>query len=212
MKVEKENLELEKSLQREWIITNGLGGYASSTIVGANTRRYHGLLIAAKNPPAGRKLILSKLDESVQIGEKKYDLYTNVGKDYISQGYKYMESFSKDILPIFKYNVEDMTISKTICMLYGKNTVEIFYKIRNGKKKAKITLAPIINYRDFHDMHTNHEFNLKQQIDGNKVKIVIDDKVSSPIYIIYYSCNFILKCILICRFIFIISSIISIFT
>ena len=90
-KIEKQELDLENGLKREWIITNGLGGYASSTIIGANTRRYHGLFIAPLNPPAKRHLILSKLDESIEIKGKKYGLFTNDGKNYISEEYKYLE-------------------------------------------------------------------------------------------------------------------------
>ena len=71
MKFAKENLNLEKGLNKEWVITNGLGGFASSTIIGANTRRYHGLLIAPLMPPARRTLILSKLDESIEINGNK---------------------------------------------------------------------------------------------------------------------------------------------
>ena len=183
MKFEKQDLDLENGLKREWIITNGLGGYASSTIVGANTRRYHGLFIAPLNPPAKRYLILSKLDESIEIKGKKYELYTNIGKNYISEGYKYLDSFSKDILPIFKYTIKDVSITKTICMIYRRNTVLVYYKIRNGKDRAKLIIAPVINYRDFHSMNTNHEFSLSQQITSNKVKVVVDDNTSNPIYL-----------------------------
>ena len=182
MKFEKQELNLENGLKREWIITNGLGGYASSTIIGANTRRYHGLFVAPLNPPAKRYLMLSKLDESLEIKGKKYELFTNIGKNYISEGYKYLDSFSKEILPIFKYKVKDVTISKTICMVYRRNTVLVYYKIRNGKDRAKLILAPVINFRDFHGMNTNHEFSLSQQINSNKVKIVVDNNVSTPIY------------------------------
>lgn len=182
MKFDKKTLNLEEGLKREWLITNGIGGYASSTIIGANTRRYHGLLVAPLNPPAKRNLILSKLDESIELAGKKYDLYTNVGKEYISHGYNYMQSFSKEILPIFKYKVEDIEISKNICMQYGKNTVQVFYKIKNGKSKSKLTLAPIMNFRDFHNMHTNHDFTINQEIKDNKIKVVIDDNISTPIY------------------------------
>ena len=182
MKLEKQDISLEEGLQKEWIITNGIGGYAASTVLGANTRRYHGLLVAPLNPPAKRFLILSKLDESIEIAGKKHELFTNVGKEYISQGYKYLESFTKEILPIFKYKVGDVIISKNICMVYGRNTVQVFYKVRNGKKKAKITLAPVMNFRDFHSMNTNHEYNLNEQIDENKVKIVVDEHIETPIY------------------------------
>ncbi len=183
MKFFKEDLNLEKGLQKEWIITNGIGGYASSTIIGANTRRYHGLLVAPMTPPAQRTLILSKLDESIEIDGQKYELYTNIGKQYVSQGFKYMESFTKEILPIFKYQVEDVSISKNISMIYGKNTVQVFYKIRNGKKKAKMTLAPVINFRDFHQMTTEQGFSLEQEVTNEKIKIVINNNVNTPIYI-----------------------------
>ena len=71
MEFTKEDLNLENGLEKEWLITNGIGGYSSSTIIGANTRKYHGLLVAPLTPPARRFLILSKLDESIKINEKK---------------------------------------------------------------------------------------------------------------------------------------------
>ena len=82
MEFTKEDLNLENGLEKEWLITNGIGGYSSSTIIGANTRRYHGLLVAPLTPPARRRVILSKLDESIIIGDEKHDLYTNVCKNY----------------------------------------------------------------------------------------------------------------------------------
>ena len=157
MKFTKEDINLENGLKREWLITNGMGGFASSTIIGANTRRYHGLLIAPLMPPAQRYLILSKVDESIQIENEKYDLYTNVGENYISQGYKFQESFEKDIFPTFKYNVAGVNIEKTICMEYGKEVVGICYKIKNINKHSLFTLAPIVNFRDFHSMSTKYE-------------------------------------------------------
>ena len=182
MKFTKENLNLEEGLKKEWLITNGLGGYSSSTIIGANTRKYHGLLIAPLTPPARRFLILSKVDESIEVDGQKYDLYTNVCKEYISHGYKYQEEFIKEEVPTFKYKVNDVEIEKTICMEYGKNTVGILYKIKNGKSNAKLTLAPIVNYRDFHRMNTAHYFNVRQDIRKNKVKLVIDNNSQAPVY------------------------------
>lgn len=182
MKYTKENLELENGLEKEWIITNGLGGFASSTIIGANTRRYHGLLVAPFMPPAQRHLILSKVDESIEIDGKKYNLYTNICKNYISEGYKYLESFEKDYIPIFTYKVEDITIKKYICMVYGKNTVTILYKISNKNHKVKLTITPLINFRDFHSDTKNYKFEIEQQIDNRKVKINIDKNTNKPIY------------------------------
>jgi len=182
MEITKEGINLESGLTREWLVTNGIGGFASSTIIGANTRKYHGLFIAPLTPPARRYLILSKLDESIQIENNKYDLYTNVGENYISQGYKFQEKFQKDIFPSFIYKVEDVEITKTICMEQGKEFVGVYYKIKNGEKPSKLTLAPIVNFRDFHTMSTDHIFNVRQQIEGTKVKLVIDGRSDFPVY------------------------------
>ena len=182
MEFTKENLKLEDGLKKEWLITNGMGGFASSTIIGANTRKYHGLLIAPLTPPAQRYLILSKVDESIKIEDVKYDLYTNIGENYISQGYKYQEKFEKDNFPVYTYKVNETEISKTICMEQGKEIVGIQYKIKNTNKKAILTLAPIVNFRDFHSMSTDHVFDVKQQINGTKVKLVIDGNSKTPVY------------------------------
>ena len=182
MEITKEKLNLEDGLSKEWLITNGIGGFCSSTIIGANTRKYHGLLIAPLTPPARRYLILSKLDEAVIIDGKEYGLYTNIGKNYISKGYKYQELFKKEYIPIFTYKVKDVTITKMICIEYGKNTVGVYYKIKNDGNEAKLTIAPLLNFRDFHSMSTNHNFELKQIINKNKVKVVIDKNAAYPIY------------------------------
>ena len=75
-----ENLEFEKALKQDWIITNGLGGYSSSSILGINTRKYHGLLVAPLNPPGNRNLILSKVDESFESGDKNIQYILILGK------------------------------------------------------------------------------------------------------------------------------------
>ena len=189
MRYSKEELELDKALEKEWIITNGIGGFASSTIIGANTRKYHGLLVSPIIPPARRRLILSKLDESIEVGGTKYELFTNVGKNYISQGYKYQESFTKEILPTFEYKVEDVVITKTICMEHFKNTVGVYYKIRNGAKHSKLILAPVMNFRNAHGINKDHQFKLKQQMRNKKLEVEIDD--GNPIYITINDGNYI---------------------
>ena len=182
MKITKENLNLEEGLQKEWLITNGIGGFASSTVLGANTRKYHGLLIAPLTPPARRVLILSKLDESIEIRNKKYDLYTNICQSYISHGYKYQEEFKRDYVPIFKYKVGNVEITKIIAMEHGYNTVGVYYHIKNNGTKAKLTLAPVVNFRDFHQMNTEHQFSFRQEVNKTKVKMVIDGNSYTPVY------------------------------
>ena len=116
-------------------------------------------------------------------------MFTNVGKNYISQGYKYQESFTKEILPTFEYKVEDVVITKTICMEHFKNTVGVYYKIRNGAKHSKLILAPVMNFRNAHGINKDHQFKLKQQMRNKKLEVEIDD--GNPIYITINDGNYI---------------------
>ena len=177
-----EDLNFENSLKKDWLLTNGLGGYSSSTILGINTRKYHGLLVAPLNPPGNRNLILSKVDESFESGGQEYPIYSNIGKDYISKGYQYLKSFEKEYVPIFTYEVDGATIKKYICMEHGKNTVCVLYNIKNNEKRTKFKIAPIVNFRDFHTTTPNATFELKQEIKDTKVKLIINNQSQTPIY------------------------------
>ena len=192
MKIEKNELKLEEVINREWIITNGIGGYAAGTVLGINTRKYHGLLIAPLTPPARRFLILSKLDESIEVGGEKFNLYSNMCHNYISNGFKYMEEFEKEYIPIFTYKVQNIIIKKLICMEYGKNTVCVLYKIYNEGIKAKFIATPIINFRDFHTMNINFEYNLKQEEKNKKVKLIVNENSDTPIYMHISDGNYIM--------------------
>lgn len=177
-----ENLEFEKALKKEWIITNGLGGYSSSSILGINTRKYHGLLVAPLNAPGNRHLILSKVDESFESGGMEYPIYSNIGKNYITKGFQYLKSFEKEYIPIFTYEVDGAIIKKYICMEHKKNTVCVVYNIKNNAKRTKFKIAPIINFRDFHSTTPNASFELKQEIKNTKVKIIINNQNKTPVY------------------------------
>ena len=173
MKYTNEDINLENGIQKEWIITNGIGGFASSTIIGANTRKYHGLLIAPLTPPARRYLILSKVDESIEIGGKQYNLYTNIGKNYIAKGYEYQTSFEKEEIPTLKYKISDVEITKQTCMKYGENTVGILYKIcgcLQHKQLAKHQRKP--------DDFTNH---WRSSADGKRSKGAAHFRRSVPV-------------------------------
>ncbi len=191
MKISKKDLDLKSGIAKEWVITNGLGALCSSSILGANTRRYHGLLVAPLLPPAKRYLILSKVDESIKIGDKSFNLYTNVCENYISDGYKYLESFEKEYIPIFKFKVDDVKITKKISFVYGKNIVVVTYKVENKSKPAKLVLTPILGFRDFHQLHSENSFELKQKIDKSKVRVEINGNGSTPIYMFVKDANYI---------------------
>ncbi len=186
MKLSKKDLELKSGLTKEWLITNGIGGFASQTVLGINTRKYHGLLIAPLVPPSRRYVVLSKLDESIEINNKEEILYSNVCKNYISEGYKKLNDFEKIYYPIFNYETENgIKIEKQIAMVYGKNIVCVYYTVDNTKnsQKALMKIAPIMNFRDFHCMSTNHEYKVDQKIRENKIRIVVDDNKTTPIYL-----------------------------
>ena len=175
-------MNLENGLNKEWILTNGIGGYSYSTIIGCNTRKYHGLLVAPLTPPARRHVILSKLDEALEINGKEHILYTNMCKNFVSEGYKNLVRFEKEFIPIFSYKVKETEIKKLICMEYGKNTVCVYYKIKNGAYNSKLKIAPIVNFRDFHTMNSNHNYKLEQLENDRKVKLVIDNNSHFPVY------------------------------
>lgn len=182
MKYSEIDEEVKKSLKRDWIITNGIGGFCSQSALGCNTRKYHGLLVAPLTPPARRFLILSKLDESIETNGTKYNLFTNMANGEISEGYKYLVDFKKEYIPIFTYKVENIIIKKFICMDYGKNTVVVYYQIKNQNAEAKLTLAPVVNFRDFHSINKDHQFNAEQLHSGNKVRVVLEKNSETPIY------------------------------
>jgi predicted glycogen debranching enzyme len=164
--------DIDKSKNLEWITTNGTGGYASSTITGMNSRKYHGLLIATKNPPQDRKLVLSKLEEEVVFKKERFSLSTNqyLGTIY-PKGYENQLEFKLDPFPTFIYKVRNVEIKKTVFMVQKKNISIVRYEVKNPKKFFfKIKISPFVNYRSIFDLKKkNEEFKLDPK--ENKVTI-----------------------------------------
>jgi len=152
---------LDAALRREWLETNGLGGFASSTIVGLNTRRYHGLLVAATKPPVGRLVLLSKLEETLWIDGKRFDLSANRYPGVIHpQGFHYLKQFRLDPFPVFTYEVEGIEMEKSVFMIHGENSTVIHYELRKNNrpevpKNLRLEIRPLITFRDYHG--TTHE-------------------------------------------------------
>ncbi len=151
--------DLRTSGNREWIVTNGIGGYACSTIAGMNTRRYHGLLVAATTPPVGRLVLLSKLEDALIIDGERVELSTNLygGGVVHPSGYLHIESFSLDPFPVYTYSDSRFVLTKTIFMVQGSNTVVIEYALTSHGDAQEIALEvrPLIAFRDYHA--TTHE-------------------------------------------------------
>jgi glycogen debranching enzyme len=168
---------LEIALHREWLETNGLGGYASSTIVGLNTRRYHGLLVAATKPPVGRMVLLSKLEETLVVDGRQFDLSANCYPGVVHpEGHLLMKEFRLDPFPVFVYEVAGLEVEKSVRMVQGENTVAIRYALRapGSAIPAACTLEvrPLIAFRDYHaTTHENGALNPHFEIDGSTIKL-----------------------------------------
>ncbi|HEV8182102.1 MAG TPA: amylo-alpha-1,6-glucosidase [Candidatus Angelobacter sp.] len=150
--------DLQAGLRREWLETNGLGGFACGTLSGANTRRYHGLLTAALNPPGGRMLLLSKLEETLVLGDRRIDLSTNEYAGAIHpEGYLLLTNFRLDPFPRWTFEVEGVRLEKSIFMPQGSNTVQVEYKLLQSPAAIEpvLEVRPLVAFRDYHS--TTHE-------------------------------------------------------
>jgi len=179
------NLDIAAS--REWLVTNGIGGYASGTVAGLLTRRYHGLLVAALQPPLGRTLLLAKLDETVLYGDGFYSLYTNRWADGTidAHGYQNIEHFSLEgTVPLWRFAVADALLEKRIWMQQAANTTYVQYTLRRATQPLKLTLKAIANYRDYHsDTHNYNDWQMSiEQVEQGICVSAYPDAV--PIYLL----------------------------
>lgn len=161
-------------LAKEWVVGNGTGGYASSTVLGINTRKYHGLLVApTEEPPFGRKLLLSKLEESL-VGDATLHLSANEYPGVVHpDGHLHLRQFRFDPLPTFLYRFSDVLVKKTVFMPHGHNAVVANYRVWNPSKKPfKVTINPIVNFRGIHSLTKAGSIDLKQRSSGKKVEVL----------------------------------------
>jgi predicted glycogen debranching enzyme len=158
---------------KEWLITNGIGGYASSTVCGLNSRRYHGLLVAATHPPVGRLVMLSKVEDALIVNGTRFDLSTNLyGDDVLyPQGFRNLQQFRLDPFPVYTYATERFVLEKSIFMARGENTVVIEYVLLScgDGDDIHLEIAPLIAFRDYHaTTHANGTINSSYtEADGN---------------------------------------------
>jgi len=171
---------------KEWIVTNGIGGYASSTISGANTRRYHGLLVAALNPPTDRRVLVSKMEEKIITTDETFFLSTNAyaGAVY-PEGYQYLTSFSRMPMPKSVFSNGKHTITKTIWMRYGHNTTVVEYS-NAGEESILLELTPLLVCRDYHALfHEDPRWTFETQSLNPRALEVKAGKESPPVYLAF---------------------------
>jgi len=159
--------DLEAAAKREWLETNGIGGFASSTITGLNARRYHGLLVAATKPPVGRMVLVAKLEETLVINGRRFELSANRYTGAIHpQGYKHLKEFRLDPFPVFTYEVEGIEIEKSVFMIYGHNSTVIQYRVQGAGNDCFLQVRPLIAFRDYHSTtHENTSLNPRVEIE-----------------------------------------------
>jgi len=172
--------DLGRALQLEWLETNGLGGFASSTAAGINTRRYHGLLVAAQSPPTGRMLLLNKLDETVAADGAAWQLGANLFPGAVHPaGHELIESFHLDPFPRWIFKLGPHRLEKTVFMVYGQNAVALCYRWLGPDGQpldsarapaASLRLRPFISFRDFHHIR-------KQNPDLDSTCVFKDDSL-----------------------------------
>ena len=141
---------LEVSTRREWLLTNGLGGYAMGTAGGVNTRRYHGHLIAATTPPTGRIVLLSGIDAFVQAGANPMGISANQYPGAIyPEGFHYLRGFQVDQIAVWRYRASGVEIVKRLAVHPGENATTIEYE-NTGTGPFRLVLRPLMCHKDHH--------------------------------------------------------------
>ncbi len=155
IKFEKNQLSnFDATMSLEWLSANGLGGYASGTVAGANSRKYHGYLVAAAHPPVGRYVLLSRVEDTVQIGDRKYPISTNEFPDCIDpKGCENIVSFNVGAGPTWTFQCGDAIVEKSITLVHGQDAVIIRYRLVKAPPRAQsvqLKVRPLLAGRDFH--------------------------------------------------------------
>jgi len=140
---------------REWLVTNGVGGFAAGTVAGALTRRYHGLLVAALKPPVGRTLLVAKIEEIACVAGQSFELSANRWHDAAGtiapQGFRYIDRFQLEgAIPAWTFAFAGAVVEKRIWMPRGANTTCVQYRLRKGSPAIDLFLKALVNYRDYH--------------------------------------------------------------
>lgn len=159
--------ELQQALAAEWLYTNDLGGYASSTLAGCNTRRHHGLLVAALEPPLQRTLTVAKLDETLWVGQIPFELGTNEFHDGTihPQGHQYLALFERPLgIPTFTYAFQGWQLEKKVWLEQGQNTTFVRYLLRSAPSACRLEVRPLCAYTDFHvEQQAGPDFHLDER-------------------------------------------------
>jgi predicted glycogen debranching enzyme len=167
--------DLSESSSREWLETNGIGGFACGTVSGANTRRYHGILTAAADAPLGRLRCVSRVEETLLIDGRRYDLSTNHFPNAVfPKGYSYIKQFRLDPYPIWTFEVEGIRVERSFFMAHGENTTVCRWKTILAVSGTEVSLEvrPLMSCVDYHHLrHENDGLNIESKFDKGIAEI-----------------------------------------
>jgi predicted glycogen debranching enzyme len=178
--------DLPSGEHREWLVTNGLGGFASGTVAGLLTRRYHGLLVAALKPPLGRTLLVAKLDETAEYAGRKYFLATNRwGSGSVEpQGWRHIERFRLEgTTPVWTFAIADALLEKRVWMQRDANTTYVRYTLLRAGGPVHLALKPLINYRDYHSTTHANGWRMNVEPVPNGLRVLAFDG-AAPFYLL----------------------------
>ena len=162
----------DRGIEKEWMLTNGISGFCGGTAIGANCRKYQGLLVACTNSPEERYMILSNLNEEINVDGKLHQLSSCKYTDKIVDGFKNLQGFYYNGLPHFRFFVDGVVINKKIAMEYGKNTVVVEYDILNGSKESKINIEPLFTFRNPGVCSGEENLKFSKTVDKNKIQLI----------------------------------------
>ncbi len=170
----------ERLSELEWIETNGLGGWASSTVSGAHSRRYHGLLVAATRPPVGRTVLVSKLEETVVLEDARFELGCNRYPGAIHpRGFEHLTAFRRDLFPEFEYQAGAVRLRKTVAAVWGENTTLVIYEVLEAPAKLALELRPFATWRDFHALGPAGQLAQEASFAGDVLRLRLLDSAAA---------------------------------
>ncbi len=175
---------LQPYLEQEWLMTNGMGGYAASTVIGCNTRKYHGLLVAATLPPVGRIMTLSRMEETLQLDGQSGRVHAFATNQFPGQfhphGWHYLQQFTLDLTARWIYDIDGVQVVKELLMPWQSNGVGLRYQLQPNGRKVTLRLAPFVALRDFHSVrrrgamfHVEHDDTRVLLHEGNHSVVIV---------------------------------------
>jgi len=158
-------------MMREWLMTNGIGGYASTSLTGSNDRRHHGLLVAAPPGLRERHMVLAQISEAVVSSGDYRSLLSFHTHDQYHRGEEFLRTFTWDGMPHWHYRIGDLSLEKHVILVHGRNIVAVTYRVRNGREPVVLHLTPLVNFRNHHFLSYNQYAHFETETDGRSASV-----------------------------------------